>query len=81
MKLKKKKIKESEDFIKSLEAFVSGAIYFFIFNKFIRRYVLFIRGKVIKLLKNSLIEQIILLKKEELKLRIHRWNDLFVTIC
>src|SRR5205814_7107084 len=45
--IEKEKIKESEDFIQSLETLLSGVIYFFIFNKFIRCYVPFIRGKVI----------------------------------
>src|ERR1043166_6995255 len=48
----KKIIKDSEDFIQSIETFVSGIMYFAIFNKFMRHYVPFIRGKIIRLLKN-----------------------------
>ncbi|CAB5332171.1 unnamed protein product [Rhizophagus irregularis] len=48
----KEKIKESEDFIQSLETLIRGAIYFFYFNRFMRHYVPFIRGKAISLLKN-----------------------------
>ncbi|CAB4383269.1 unnamed protein product [Rhizophagus irregularis] len=48
----KEKIKESENFIQSIETFMRGAFYFFYFNRFMRHYVPFIRGKVISLLKN-----------------------------
>ncbi|GBC07861.1 hypothetical protein RclHR1_07730014 [Rhizophagus clarus] len=46
------KIEESEKFIKSIDTFLKGIIYFVIFNKFMRHYVPFIRGKVKNLLKN-----------------------------
>ncbi|RIA79650.1 cytochrome P450 [Glomus cerebriforme] len=49
----KRKIEESENFIQSIEIFLKGAIHFFMFNKFIRHYVPFIRGKTISLLKNK----------------------------
>jgi hypothetical protein len=42
----KEKIKESENYIKSLEALIRGYSYFFLFNRFMRHYVPFIRGKV-----------------------------------
>ncbi|CAB4412665.1 unnamed protein product [Rhizophagus irregularis] len=42
----KKKIEESESFIRSIEIFVEGMVVFFVFNKFIRRYVPFISGNV-----------------------------------
>ncbi|CAB4413102.1 unnamed protein product [Rhizophagus irregularis] len=48
----KKKIEESESFIRSIEIFVEGMVVFFVFNKFIRRYVPFISGNVNRLLKN-----------------------------
>jgi hypothetical protein len=48
----KEKIKESENFIHSLETLIGGAIYFYYFNRFMRHYVPFIRGKTNKLLKN-----------------------------
>ncbi|CAB5199217.1 unnamed protein product [Rhizophagus irregularis] len=62
----KEKIKESEDFIKSLEMLLRGAIYFFYFNRFMRHYVPFIRGKAISLLKNRdyLYEKIYKIIKE-----------------
>ena len=47
------KIKESENFIQSLEMLLRGTVYFFIFNRFMRHYVPFIRGKINKLLKNK----------------------------
>ncbi|CAB4399031.1 unnamed protein product [Rhizophagus irregularis] len=47
-----KKIKNSEDFIHSIETLVDGLIYFVIFNKFMRHYVPFIRGKINGFLKN-----------------------------
>ena len=46
------KVEESEKFINSLETFDRGLIYFFMFNKFIRHYVPFIRGQIKNLLKN-----------------------------
>ena len=49
----KEKIEESENFIQSIETFTAGFIYFFVFNKFVRHYVPFIRGKVNNLLKNK----------------------------
>jgi cytochrome P450 len=49
----KQKIKESENFIQSIETYGSGILYFFLFNKFIRHYAPFIRGKVDSLLKNK----------------------------
>ncbi|RIA80974.1 cytochrome P450 [Glomus cerebriforme] len=48
----KEKIKESEDFIHSLETLLRGAVYFYFFNRFMRHYVPFIRGKANSLLKN-----------------------------
>jgi hypothetical protein len=48
----KEKIKETEKFIQSLETFDRGLIYFFIFNKFIRHYVPFIRGEIKNFLNN-----------------------------
>jgi cytochrome P450 len=48
----KEKIKESEDFIQSFGLFVKGFLYFALYNKYIRNYVPFIRGKTIELLKN-----------------------------
>ncbi|CAB5195392.1 unnamed protein product [Rhizophagus irregularis] len=51
-KKEKGKINESENFIQSFELLIRGAIYFFYFNKFMRHYVPFIRGKAISLLKN-----------------------------
>ncbi|GBC04537.1 hypothetical protein RclHR1_05720010 [Rhizophagus clarus] len=48
----KEKIRESEDFIRSLEMLLRGAIYFYIFNRFMRHYVPFIRGKANSLLRN-----------------------------
>ncbi|GBC04538.1 hypothetical protein RclHR1_05720011 [Rhizophagus clarus] len=48
----KEKIKESEDFIQSLELLLRGTVYFFILNRFMRHYVPFINGKVKSLLKN-----------------------------
>ncbi|PKK71907.1 cytochrome P450 [Rhizophagus irregularis] len=62
----KEKIKESEDFIQSLETLIRGAIYFFYFNRFMRHYVPFIRGKAISLLKNRdyLYEKIYKIIKE-----------------
>jgi len=49
----KEKIKKSESFIQSLEMLLRGTVYFFIFNRFMRHYVPFIRGKINKLLKNK----------------------------
>ncbi|GBC04536.1 hypothetical protein RclHR1_05720009 [Rhizophagus clarus] len=49
----KEKVKESEKFIQSLEMLIRGAIYFFYFNRFMRHYVPFIRGKANSLLKNK----------------------------
>ncbi|RIA80010.1 cytochrome P450 [Glomus cerebriforme] len=48
----KRKIEESEKFIQSIEIFLRGIMHFLIFNKFVRDYVPFIRGKTISLLKN-----------------------------
>ena len=47
------KLKESENFIKSIETYMGGIIYFFLFNKFIRHNFPLIRGKVKSLLKNK----------------------------
>ena len=49
----KERIKESksEDFLQSLDVLINGFIYFAVFNKIIRHYVPFIRGKVRSLLK------------------------------
>jgi cytochrome P450 len=47
------KLKESYDFVESIETYIEGIIYFFAFNKFIRNNIPFIRGKVKKLLKNK----------------------------
>jgi len=62
----KEKIKESEKFIRSLETLIRGAIFFFFFNGFMRRYVPFIRGKAKSLLKNRdyLYERIYKIIKE-----------------
>jgi len=49
----KKKIKESENLVQSIEDFVSGLVYFVVFNKFVRQYVPYIRGKCINILKNK----------------------------
>jgi hypothetical protein len=51
-KEEKEKIKESENFIQSLEMLFRGSVYFFIFNRFMRHYIPFISGKVKSLLKN-----------------------------
>ncbi|CAB4431637.1 unnamed protein product [Rhizophagus irregularis] len=51
-KKEKEKIEETEKFIQSLEIFDKGLIYFFMFNKLIRRYVPFIRGQINNFLKN-----------------------------
>jgi hypothetical protein len=45
-------IKKSEDFLQSFEVLIEGFMYFIVFNKFIRHYVPFIRGKCQSLLKN-----------------------------
>ncbi|EXX75970.1 hypothetical protein RirG_037320 [Rhizophagus irregularis DAOM 197198w] len=47
------KLKNSENFVESLETYMEGLIYFYTFNKFIRNNFPFIRGKVKKLLKNK----------------------------
>ncbi|CAB5191623.1 cytochrome P450 [Rhizophagus irregularis DAOM 181602=DAOM 197198] len=46
------KLKESRNFIESIEIYMDGFMYFYTFNKFIRQYLPFIRGKVKKYLKN-----------------------------
>jgi hypothetical protein len=48
----REKLKETENLIQSFEIFLRGSSYFYFFNKFIRHYVPFIRGKVKSLLKN-----------------------------
>ncbi|GBC04534.1 hypothetical protein RclHR1_05720007 [Rhizophagus clarus] len=45
-------IKESENFIQSFEMYLRGSFYFYFFNKFMRHYAPFVRGKVKSLLKN-----------------------------
>ncbi|GBB87956.1 hypothetical protein RclHR1_14450005 [Rhizophagus clarus] len=46
------KLKESNDFVDSVETYIEGVFYFFLFNKFVRHYFPFIRGKTKELLKN-----------------------------
>ncbi|GBB92772.1 hypothetical protein RclHR1_20520001 [Rhizophagus clarus] len=48
----RKKIEESESFVQSIDTFAKGIVYFCVFNKFMRHYVPFIRGKIKKLLNN-----------------------------
>jgi hypothetical protein len=48
----KEEIRESENFVHSIEILINGMIYFVIFNKFMRHYVPFIRGKIKGLLRN-----------------------------
>ncbi|GET03256.1 cytochrome P450 [Rhizophagus clarus] len=60
------KLKESKNFIESIEIFIEGLFYFFAFGKFTRNYIPFIRGKVKKLLKNKeyLFDRLYTLVKE-----------------
>jgi hypothetical protein len=48
----KEKFEESERFIKSIEVFTGGIVFFFVINKYIRHYVPFIRGITKRLLEN-----------------------------
>ncbi|CAB4380785.1 unnamed protein product [Rhizophagus irregularis] len=48
----REKVEESENFIQSIDTFFKGIVYFVIFNRFMRHYIPFIRGKVKGLLKN-----------------------------
>ncbi|CAG8746706.1 14685_t:CDS:2 [Cetraspora pellucida] len=47
------KLKYSENFVQSIQTYMGGIGYFFVFNKFIRNNFPFIRGKVKSLLKNK----------------------------
>jgi len=49
----RKKLKETENFVKSIETYLGGPIYFFSLNKFIHHNFPLIRGKVKSLLKNK----------------------------
>src|SRR5436190_12580877 len=62
----KMKIEESEKFVLSIQTYVSGLAYFVFFNKYIRHYVPFMRGKTHRLLKNKdyLINRIMNVIKE-----------------
>ncbi|CAB4438367.1 unnamed protein product [Rhizophagus irregularis] len=42
----REKVEESENFIQSIDTFFKGIVYFVIFNRFMRHYIPFIRGKV-----------------------------------
>ena len=80
----KAKIEESEHFIQSIETFTSGIIYFMAFNKFIRHYVPFIRGKVKSLLRDrdylyGRIHDII--KERRAEIENTPLDHLFVTTC
>jgi hypothetical protein len=48
----KEKIKETEFFVQSIDTFIRGALPFVILNKYIRRYIPFVRGKINKLMEN-----------------------------
>jgi hypothetical protein len=50
--LNEKEIEESEQLINSLTKFISGVNYFLIYNKLVRHYIPFIRGKAKNFLKN-----------------------------
>ncbi|GET03022.1 cytochrome P450 [Rhizophagus clarus] len=52
-KKENEKLKESNNFVESIEIYMGGIIYFYVFNKFIRQNFPFIREKVRKLLKNK----------------------------
>ncbi|CAG8441027.1 15068_t:CDS:1, partial [Funneliformis caledonium] len=60
------KLKYSEDFVQSVETYMNGIGYFFVFNKLIRNNVPFLRGKVKSLLKNkvNLFDKITKIVKE-----------------
>jgi hypothetical protein len=60
------KLKESKNFIESIETFIEGIFYFYAFSKFIRNNFPFIREKVKKLLTNRdyLFDKIYTLIKE-----------------
>ncbi|GBB96544.1 hypothetical protein RclHR1_02780007 [Rhizophagus clarus] len=64
--LSNEKLKESDNFVESIETYVEGIIYFFIFNKFVRQNFPFIREKVKKLLKNRdyLVDKLYTVVKE-----------------
>ncbi|CAG8676559.1 17675_t:CDS:1, partial [Racocetra fulgida] len=47
------KLKDAEDFVQSVEIYMRGIAYFFVFNKFIRNNFPFIREKIKSLLKNK----------------------------
>ncbi|GBC01327.1 hypothetical protein RclHR1_04140012 [Rhizophagus clarus] len=51
--MQNEKLKESNNFVESIEIYMGGIIYFYVFNKFIRQNFPFIREKVRKLLKNK----------------------------
>ena len=51
--LNEKKNEESDRLIRSLEKFLGGASHYMIFNKFMRHYVPFVRGKGKNLMKNK----------------------------
>ncbi|GBC03960.1 hypothetical protein RclHR1_05420004 [Rhizophagus clarus] len=67
----KEKIEESEKFIQSLDTYIGGLMIFFVFNKFIRRYVPFFRDYVKKLFKNRdyLFDKVInIIKKRRIEI-------------